>query len=127
MNPFYIISTSGPDVDRAVLKKKFGEFTVLISNPEVLLKRIRRAWQQHECTLNGDVELVGVAYNKDESVTPNKYLCSPPEYTYSQKPRIFSDEKEFRYTLKCSFDANRKSENHITLNVGDCTDICRIL
>lgn len=127
MNPFYIISTSSPDVDKDVLTDRFGPFIVLISDPLALLARIRAVWRNHDWALNDGVVIVPADYNKDELVAANEYLIAPPHYSYSQKPLTFWAEKEFRYVLTCSSDVNRSLEDHLTLDVGDCTDICRFL
>jgi hypothetical protein len=127
MNPFYIISTSSPDVDKAVLTDKFGPFTVLITDPLALLERIKAVWRNHDWALNDGVVIVPANYDKDELVADNKYLIAPPHYSYSQKPPSFWMEKEFRYVLTCSFDVNRHLKDYLPLDVGDCADICRFL
>jgi len=127
MNPFYIISTSCPDVAKDTLIQKFGSFIIFISDPQVLLERIRVAWLRHSLALNDHVELVSVDYNKDELIPANKDLSPPARYVYSQKPASYSDEKEFRYVLTCRIDVNRDDEKYLTLDVGNCADICCLL
>jgi len=103
MNPYYIVSTSHPDVNKQLLAKKFGYFIVRINDPQALLERIKVAWQQHDWALNDHVVIVPTEYNKDEVLEPNEYLIPPHEYSYCQKPPSFSDEQQLkgaRLTLK---------------------------
>jgi hypothetical protein len=125
LNPCYIVSTSSPDVGKNILTDRFGPFTVLISDPLALLERIRAVWRNHDWALNDGVVIVPAEYNKDEVLAANKHLRAPPHYSYSQKPPMFSVEIEFRYVLTCSFDVNLRLEDHLTLDVGGCADICR--
>jgi hypothetical protein len=127
LNPYYIVSTSSPDADKDVLMEKFGHFTVVISDPHALLERIRAVWRNHEWALNDGVVIVPADYNKDELVTANEYLIAPPHYSYSQKPPNSCVEKEFRYVLTCCIDVNRHLNDHLSLYVGSCADICRFL
>lgn len=110
LNPFYIISTSSPDVDKDVMTNRFGNFAVIISDPLVLLERIRAVWRNHEWALNDGIAIVSADYDKGELVADNEYLFAPPQYSYSQKPPSFSVESEYRYVLKCSIDMNRRLE-----------------
>lgn len=127
LNPYYIISTSNSDADRDVLTERFGLFTVLIRDPQALLERIRAVWRNHDWALNDGVVVVPVDYNKGELVAANEYLIAPPRYTYSQKPPSFCVENEFRYVLTCSIDVNRHLNDHLSLDIGDCADICSFL
>lgn len=127
LNSYYIVSTSSSDADKYVLKERFGRFTVLISDPKALLERIRAIWHKHEWALNDGVVIVPAEYNKDELVAANQYLIAPPHYSYSQKPPSFCVEKEFRFILTCSIDVNRQLSDHLSLDVGDCADICHFL
>lgn len=127
LNPYYIISTSSPDVDEQVSAERFGRFKVLIDDPLALLERIKGVWRTHTLALNDGVVIAPIDYNKGEVVVANEYLIAPPHYSYSQKPPSFYVEKEFRYVLTCSVDVNRHLNDHISLNVGDCSDICRFL
>ncbi len=127
MNSYYVVSTSHPDVDKQLLAKKFGAFIVRINDPQTLLERMKMAWQQHDWALNDHVVLAPAKYNKDEVLETNEYLIPPPDYSYCQKPPSFSDEQEFRYVLICRIDPKRTLNDHLTLNVGDCRDICTIV
>lgn len=102
LNPFYIISTSSPDVDKDVMTNRFGTFAVIISDPLVLLERIKAVWRNHEWALNDGIAIVPADYDKGELVADNEYLFAPPQYSYSQKPPRFSVESEYRYVLTCT-------------------------
>ena len=53
LNPYYILCTSHPDVNRSALANKYGRFVVCINGPQNLLGRIKTAWQSHEWALSG--------------------------------------------------------------------------
>lgn len=127
LNPYYIVSTSGPDVDVKVSAERFGRFKVLINDPLALLERIKCVWRNHPLALNDGVMIAPVDYNKGGVVAANEYLIAPPHYSYSQKPPSFDVEKEFRYVLTCSINVNRHLNDHLSLNIGDCSDICCFL
>ena len=126
-NPYYILCTSHPEADTRILAEKFGQFIVRINDPIALLERIKAAWQSHRWALHGYAFIVPVVYNKDGLVEPNPYLIAPWGYTYSQKPKSFEEEKEFRYVLECTVDTERTLENKLTLSLPDCSDICSFI
>ncbi len=127
LNRYYILCTSHPEADLAVLSEKFGRFVVRINDPLSLLQRIRAIWQKHQLALDDDSAFVApVVYNKNGLLEPDPYLIAPAGYSYSQKPSSFEQEREFRYVLICSVDDKRTFENFITLTVGDCSDICSL-
>ncbi len=126
MNPFYILCTSHPDVERPMMTKNLGPFVVRISDPLALLERIRLIWLKHPLAFADNARIAPVVYNKDELLKTDPYLNVPPDYSYSQKPKENSCEQEFRYVLTCSI-GKRNLCNDLTLNVGDCSDICALL
>jgi hypothetical protein len=123
LNPRYILCTSHPDVDKPLLKEKFGNFVVWIKDPKTLLERIKAAWQKHPWALDGHGFIAAAVYNKDGVVEADPYLIAPPHYSYCQKAASFHKEREFRYVLTCSIDVERKMNDSETLSVGDCSDI----
>jgi hypothetical protein len=123
LNAQFILSTSHPDADKQILKDKFGNFLVCVNDPKTLLERIKVAWQKHPWALDGHAFVVAAVYNKDGVVEADPYLIAPPHYSYCQKAASFQDEREFRYVLTCSVDMRRKMDEHVTLSVGDCSDI----
>ena len=126
MNPYYILCTAHPDVNVPMMTKNFGRFIIRIGNPLALLERIKVVWQNHECAFADNALVAPVVYNKDELLKRDPYLNAPSDYSYSQKPKSKNCEQEFRYVLTCS-DAKRTLNDHLTLDVGDCRDICTLL
>ena len=128
MNPYYILCTAHPNVDVPMMTAKFGAFIVCINNPLALLERIRPVWKKHPLAFADNARIAPVVYNKDELLKMDPSLHVPPEYSYSQKPKSKKDEQEFRYVLTCTYsNANRDLGDDITLDVGDCRDICTLL
>jgi len=125
INPYYILCTTHPNVAEQMMVKKFGSFIVRISDPLLLLERIKVVWKNHASAFADNACLVPVAYNKDGLLEPNQYLYAPTDYTYSQKPASLEYQQEFRYVLPCS-DVQRNSDCYLTLDVGDCRDICTL-
>ena len=63
---------------------------------------------------------------KDEVLEADPYLLSPPEYSYSQKPKSYSNDREYRYVLMCRIDTNHNLPDNFTLSVPNCSDICSL-
>lgn len=127
MNPYYILCTSHPDVNVTMMTKNFGSFIIRIGNPLALLERIKVAWRNHEWAFADNAEVAPVVYNKDELLKKDRYFNAPSHYSYSQKPKSFVNEREFRYVLTCSDDTKLTLINSLTLPVGDCSDICYLV
>ena len=104
--------------------KKYGHFVVRIESPIVLLERIKAAWQVHDLAVDRCAFVTDVEYTKDELREPDPYFHSPPHLVYSQKPRLYEDDREYRYLIKCRVDVKRGWEDHLTLTLPDCGDIC---
>jgi hypothetical protein len=121
LNRYYIFSTSHPGTNISRLARKYGRFMVRINNPLVLLERVKKEWQKRDLALDGFI--APVDYTKDELRDADPYLISPPHLTYSQKPRLYEEDMEYRYLLKCKVDAQRAWANHLTLELPDCGDI----
>ncbi len=130
LNPYYVLCTSHPEVNITTLAGKYGRFMVRIDSPLVLLERVKIAWQTHDLALDGDAAFTApVEYTKDELRDADPYLLSPPHLTYAQKPKShegksYEEDREYRYLLLCKVDTKREWENHLTLRLGDCSDIC---
>lgn len=123
-NAYYVLCTSHPDVNVCSLAKKYGRFVVRINSPLVLLERIKVAWQSDDLALDGCAFISAVEYTKDELRDVDGLLLSPPHLTYSQKPRSYEEDREYRYVLQCKVDVKRAWEDHLTLRLPDCGDIC---
>lgn len=126
MNPFYILCTSHPDVQMPMMTKNFGAFVVRISDPPALLERIGLIWRKHPLAFADNARIARVVYNKDELLKRDPYLNVPSDYSYSQKPKSNRCEQEFRYVLTCSATKRNLSDD-LTLDVGNCRDICALL
>ena len=127
LNRHYVLCTTHPDADACSLGKKYGRFVVRINSPLVLLERIKVAWQSHELALEGCAFMCAVEYTKDELRDADPLLLSPPHLTYSQKPRSYEEDREYRYVLQCKVDVKRAWRTHLTLTLPDCGDICSAL
>jgi hypothetical protein len=125
-NRHYILSTSRSEVDRLLLAERFGRFIVIIKKPAILLSRIKASWAGDSRALPDSAFVAPVAYDKDGLLRADPYLIAPPHLSYSQKPKPYSDEIEFRYILECKVDAERAWEDHLTLLLPDCNDICSL-
>src|SRR5271157_1563322 len=126
LNRYYILCASHPEVNFSSLARKYGRFMVRISSPLVLLERIRIAWQTCDLALDGDAFIAPVEYTKDELRDADPYLLSPPHLTYAQKHRSYEEDREYRYLLRCKVDTKRTWEDHLTLALPDCGDICSL-
>ena len=132
---YYILCTSHPETDRRVLTERFGLSIVRINDPMELLKRIEIAWQTHPLAV-GRCIIAPVVYNKDTLLDATPDLLPPIAYSYSQKARSpFDVEREFRYVLTCTADVVKLRalvgeglalDNHLTLPLPDCSDICSL-
>jgi hypothetical protein len=127
LNPYFILCTSQPDVDKVILAERFGEFIVHINDSRVLLERIKVAWKAHPWALGDSAFIAPVVYNKHEIIEADPYLIVPPQYAYSQKPPSFQNERESRFVIKCSVDTKRHLSDFLILSVPDCIDILSLL
>jgi hypothetical protein len=136
MTPYYILCTSAPEADREFLRAQFGPYIVQINDPMALLERTETVWRGHPLA-SGCSVIVPVVYNKGASLEPTPGLIPPLPYSYSQKPDSFQREMEFRYVLTCTADFVKLKalatadegqpgslDNHLTLLLPDCSDIC---
>ena len=126
INPYYILCTSHPEAYIDLLKKKYGQVILLIKDPIKLLERIKVAWSNHPLAFEDCAFIAPVVYNKDEVLEADPYLLSPPEYSYSQKPKSYSNDREYRYVLMCRIDTNHNLPDNFTLSVPNCSDICSL-
>jgi len=131
MNNYYILCTSHPETDSQVLAE-FGSYVVRINNPGELLKRIETTWQRHPLA-SGRCTIAPVVYDKDTLLDPTPGLLPLAAYSYSQKPKSFEAEREWRYVLTCTADLLKLKalvgeglplEDYLTLHLPDCRDIC---
>jgi hypothetical protein len=123
LNRYYAFCTSHPETNITSLAQKYGRFVVRIDSPLVLLERVKIVWRSHDLALDSAF-IAPVEYTKDELRDADPYLLSPPHLTYSQKLKSYEEDREYRFLLKCKVDAQRTWENHLTLTLPNCRDIC---
>jgi hypothetical protein len=124
LNRYYILCTAHPDAKVSRLARKYGRFMIRINSPSVLLDRVKLAWQTNDLAVDRGAFMIPVEYTKDELRDADPYLLSPPQLTYSQKRKSYEEDREHRYFLKCKVDLQRVWENHLTLMLRDCAEIC---
>jgi|SRR5579862_126352 len=134
MNNYYILCTANREAARLALTRRYGSHVVQINDPMELLNRIEIAWQRQPLA-SGRCVIAPVAYDKGSLLDPTPGLLPPPEYSYSQKPKWFEEDREFRYVLTCAADVIKlralageglAPEDHLTLSLPDCGDICSL-
>ena len=122
LDRYYVVCTAHPEASVSHLTQ-YGRFMVRINNPLALLERIKVAWEGYDHA-NGAF-VAPVIYTKDELRDPDPLFLSPPELVYSQKPRSYEKDREYRYLIKRRFDVRRMvCETHLTLTLPNCEDIC---
>jgi hypothetical protein len=105
----------------------FGSFIIQINEPRVFLKRLNRIWEFHAwASASPSVFAVPVTYNKGEVLDFDPDFLAPPHYVYSQKPKKYADEKEWRYVFPCDPAVSKQVTDHTVLAIGDCHDICSL-
>ncbi len=52
------------------------------------------------------------------------YFIAPPQYSYSQKPKSFEEEKEFQYVLTCAVPTRRNVTDHLSSNCRIAAILC---
>lgn len=124
LEPYYVLCASHSEVCRCHLAK-FGSFIVRVNDPLRLLKRICTAWNSDE-RASSPPFITPVLYNKGELVEPPPYFIAPPCLVYAQKPPSYSEDREYRYVLRCKAEARQKDAS-LTLKVGVCSDICSLV
>jgi hypothetical protein len=126
LNPIYVLCTSTEDADSSKIDEAFGKYKVIIYGPEILRQRIEHNWKQHHLYQGGNVGLAAVVYNKGEIIPPDQFLLSPFEWNYLQKSKRYKSKCEWRYFIICKMEIDYSYENHITINVGNISDICHM-
>jgi hypothetical protein len=123
LHPHFILCTSHYEANWQTLTANFGRHVVRISDPVVLLERIKAAWQDNPWASASPAFIAPVVYNKGGLLEPNPSLIAPPQYVYSQKSVRFEEEREFRYVLPCSVRSRSAVTDYLTLKLPDCSDI----
>jgi hypothetical protein len=126
LNAHYLLCASHPEVPRKLLAQRFGPFIVSINKPLELLKRILEVWDKDERSVESPAGWIApVEYTKGELIDPDPYLLAPPHLCYSQKPRLYAEEHEYRYVLRCQ--AGVKEDDFLMFDLTDCRDIACLM
>jgi hypothetical protein len=130
INPIYVLSTAGPDVNLTHLRKRYGKYVARINDPNRLKdvinksKPVRTALQ-----LSGECLLEQVSYNKkelaEEDVQADLRLSSMLIYT--QKPRIYQDDREYRYVVIADIPKKHSKDEHLFFELGSLVDYIEVL
>jgi hypothetical protein len=112
-SPLYLLCTSSGRANKKIMASKIGNFMVEINDTSGLLALLRQSWGKYPCSLNGEVELKKVIYNRGALVKPNKYLRSPYDISifYTQKSAKDKDDYEYRFIFFCRLDYNIDTNN----------------
>ncbi|MCK5311804.1 MAG: hypothetical protein KAJ62_06825 [Desulfobacteraceae bacterium] len=98
-NSIFLFCCSNSNVDIKKIKKKFGNFVVKICNPIRLARDIDFVLNGHEGLRNYLIDGKHVEYNKGEVLSKQRPSTELSDLSYTQKPKSFEDEKEFRFCL----------------------------
>jgi len=118
INPLYLFCTSGPDVDLEYMKAKWP-FVVKITGPE----KLKNSLDENK-PLNTKMEIVSkckiekVRYTKWEAVEIDPDSIEAVRLSYTQKPRSYEKECEFRYIVTALPTANHKPDRYLDYNLG---------
>jgi hypothetical protein len=125
INPIYVFSTAGPDVNLTLLREQYGKYVVRINDPKRLKdaitksKPVRTALQ-----ISGECLLEQVRYNKkelaEEDVQADIRLSSLLIYT--QKPKIYQDDREYRYVVIADIPKKHAKDEHLFFELGNLGD-----
>lgn len=126
LNPTYLHSASGPDVDRLRLAASFGSFLVEITKPDVFFQRLFDAALAHGIP-NRDVNFLDtfpVQYTKGDVQAEPADISALLRLDYGQKPADCRWQSEYRAVLSFSGPLHSYPDC-LTLKLGDLSDIAR--
>jgi len=120
-NPLYLFCTSGPNVDLNHMKNRWP-YIVKINDPGELKNTL--------CELkpnNTKMEAMGcmikkVSYTKGEPINIDPNSFEAVNLTYTQKPRSYWKECEFRYIVTTLPPSNRTPDTFLKYNIGKRID-----
>lgn len=121
-NPLYLFCTSGPNVDLDYIKGKWP-YIVKITDPEKLKKSlcaIKPINTKMETT--GRCMIKEVSYTKWEAIDIDPDSIEAVKLTYTQKPRSYEKECEFRYIVTTLPPLNHKPDTFLEYNFGNRID-----
>jgi len=122
INPLYLFCTFGPTADLGYIKAKWP-YVVKITDPQKLKKSLN-----DKKPVNTKMETVGkckierVRYTKWEAVDIDPDSIEAVRLSYTQKPRSYEKECEFRYIVTTLPPVNHKPDMFIEYNLGNKID-----
>jgi hypothetical protein len=124
-NLYYVLCTFHPDVCSFEILK-LGKHVVRITQPLALLRRICDVWRKDDRRSSSSPDSIcRVLYNKDDRAEAPSDMTLSACLIYAQKPPSFAPQREYRYVLSCR--GGVKESEILTIDVGDCKDICSIV
>ncbi|MEW6714706.1 MAG: hypothetical protein AB1306_06410 [Nitrospirota bacterium] len=122
INPVYILSTSGPDSDRAKCKTKFGGYEVRVINPALFKVMLQKAWEANSLVPAFSFNVFQVEYSKGELREEPPYMLEPHGLSLYQKSKDHIDDDEYRFVFVCNMNPSANYPDALTLNI-DSKDI----
>ena len=105
--------TSSPAVDLKYLRNNFGTWIVRINDPSRLLVDLRNAVPANSGVTISKCSLEPVSYTKDEIVDIDPDSFDAVRLNWTQKPREFSPECEYRFVVKTRRIVGRAREDYL--------------
>lgn len=122
INPLYLFCTSGPKVDLDYMKTKWP-FIVKINDPKMLKNSINE-----NKPVNTKMEIVSkckieeVKYTKGEIIDIDPDSIEAVRLSYTQKPRSYEDDCEFRYIVTALPPINHEPDMYLDYDFGYAID-----
>ena len=122
INPLYLFCTSGPNVDLALMKVKWP-YIVKISDPKKLKESLN-----DKKPVNTKMEIVNkckiaeVIYTKWEIVDIDPDSIEAVKMSYTQKPRKYKKECEFRYIITTLPPLDHQPDQFLEYTFGEKID-----
>lgn len=127
-NPVYIFSTSLPEVDLDIMKKRFGQFIVQIDGPAQLANDITEHLMRRPEKFAGGIEGRMVSYNRGEIVDSDLDSYRRTTLSYSQKFIEFSDQFEFRFVaINMDRPSERRTLEYLEIDLGGPVSYARVV
>ena len=128
-NDRFICCFSSPEDEKIEsLPMKFGEYYVLVKQPDKLFEDIKKA-------INNDpglqqnppcLEVSPIRYDKGDYVGNLSDKAEIQMLAWMQKPKKYFEEQEFRFQFWFSFSQLIGSPEHYTLDLGGSLGYCEI-
>jgi len=127
LNPKFVLSCSLPGVDLEYLRSRFGPWLVRIDQPRRLAQDVSDYLESLPDRFTG-VEGCLVHYNKGGKVRPELSNIASTRLSYSQKPAVFSQEKEFRFVvIAMGTPGSRFNDDYLPIDLGHPLDYVNVI